>query len=73
LTGEHLIPVASDAGVFNYIPAKDVKAGHDTLYVLSIDHRLIQSLVIRVSIETKIGYFAPLTTTGRVIVISLIV
>ncbi|CAF4077252.1 unnamed protein product, partial [Rotaria sp. Silwood1] len=68
LSAEHLIPVVSDTGTAIYIPAERVKAGHHSLYVLSDDGVLSQSLVIRVSIQIKIGYFAPLTTSGTLLV-----
>jgi hypothetical protein len=64
LTAEHLIPVASNDGTLLYIPAAHVKVGHHSLYVLSNNRLLVRSPVIRVSIETKRGYYAPLTTTG---------
>jgi hypothetical protein len=65
LTAKHLIPVASDNRIMKYIAAEHVKARHDSLYVLSEGRHIILSLVTRVSIETKVGIFAPLTTTGK--------
>ncbi|CAF0987418.1 unnamed protein product [Rotaria sordida] len=68
LSAEHLIPVVSEKGISIYIPVERIKAGHHSLYVLSDDGILSQSLVIRVSIQMKIGYFAPLTTSETVLV-----
>ncbi|CAF3373302.1 unnamed protein product [Rotaria socialis] len=68
LTGQHLIPVQSSTGTIIYIPAEQVEVGRDSLYVLSDDGIVIVSPVIQISIETKMGYFAPLTMSGTILI-----
>lgn len=67
LTAEHLILVTSTAGTTEYVPAENVQVGRDSLSVLSNDGIIIQSRVIRVFKETKIGYFAPFVMSGKII------
>ncbi|CAF4159104.1 unnamed protein product [Rotaria magnacalcarata] len=65
LTGQHLIAVQSSIGTIVYIPAEQVEVGRDSLYVLSSEGIVIVSPVVEISIETKMGYFAPLTMSGK--------
>ncbi|CAF1052206.1 unnamed protein product [Rotaria sordida] len=62
LTGLHLIPIIENNNTINYIPAKQIKI-NDNVYVMSND-QLISSAVTSVTIETKTGYYAPMTTSG---------
>ncbi|CAF5153441.1 unnamed protein product, partial [Rotaria magnacalcarata] len=68
LTGQHLIAVQSSIGTIVYIPAEQVEVGRDSLYVLSSEGIVIVSPVVEISIETKMGYFAPLTMSGTLLV-----
>ncbi len=63
LTALHLIPIIQNQGTLNYIPAKEVKAG-DIVYVMSND-QVMPSPVIKVIMEMKTGFYAPLTTSGK--------
>ncbi len=63
LTALHLIPIIQNENTLNYVPAKQVKVG-DVLYVMS-DDQVMLSPVIKVIVEMKTGYYAPLTTSGK--------
>ncbi len=63
LTGQHLIPIVSHKGMPQYVSAENVMPG-DVLYVLSKTGLLIQSPVVQVRTEIKLGYFGPMTMSG---------
>ncbi|CAF3480748.1 unnamed protein product [Rotaria sp. Silwood1] len=71
LTDVHLIPIITVDGLLNYVPVRDIKKG-DILYVVS-NGTLIQSPVINVKLEVKVGYFSPLTTAGTLLVNDILV
>ncbi len=58
-----MIPIIQNENTLNYVPAKQVKVG-DVLYVMS-DDQVMLSPVIKVIVEMKTGYYAPLTTSGK--------
>jgi desert hedgehog protein len=64
LTGLHLIPIILNDNTIRYIPAKHVQVG-DIVYVMS-DNEMIPSSVVNVIIEMKTGFYAPLTTSGKI-------
>ncbi|UJR18730.1 hypothetical protein I4U23_005637 [Adineta vaga] len=66
LTGLHLLPIMRDDDTFIYVPANQVKVG-DILRVLS-NGQLVSSPVVRLILEMKTGFYAPLTTTGTILV-----
>ncbi|CAF1242233.1 unnamed protein product [Adineta steineri] len=66
LTGLHLIPIILSNNKIEYIAARNVKLG-DQFYVL-INDQLESSPVVNITIESKNGYFAPLTMTGTILV-----
>ncbi len=63
LTRLHLISVIQTDKTLKFIPAKEVNVG-DVLYVMS-DDQVILSPVTKIIIETKNGFYAPLTTSGK--------
>ncbi|CAF1631695.1 unnamed protein product [Adineta ricciae] len=72
LTSLHLIPIVSVKGNLEYIPAKEVQLG-DYLFVLSDQRKLIRSKIIRIEIELKLGYYAPSSTSGTLMVNNVLV
>jgi hypothetical protein len=69
LTGLHLIPIRTFEDKLDYIAAKEVKLA-DRFYVL-VNGQLEHSPVINITIELKTGYFAPLTMTGKLILLNI--
>lgn len=63
LTGLHLIATVTNEDEIEYKSAKDVKQG-DILRVMS-NGEVYSSVVNNVTIEVKIGFYAPLTLTGK--------
>jgi hypothetical protein len=65
MTRDHFIPILGKKGDRNYIPVRTLTTD-DYVFVTKLNesYRLVPSKVISISIEVKLGYYSPLTTTG---------
>lgn len=65
MTAGHFVPVLGKKGDRNYIPAETVTTD-DYVFVAESgeSYQLVPSKVINISVEAKLGYYSPLTTTG---------
>ena len=67
MTEYHLIPIKLQNENEKYIFANHVQIG-DFLFVLEKNNQIKSSKVIDIIIQIKIGYYAPLTTEGTLII-----
>ncbi|CAF4085821.1 unnamed protein product, partial [Rotaria sordida] len=69
MTPDHFIPILGKKGDRNYIPVRTLTTD-DYVFVAKLNesYQLVPSKVISISIEVKLGYYSPLTTTGTLIV-----